>query len=111
VITDQNGCSLTVQTTVFSNTTSVAELFAETDFTLFPNPATESVTLRCEGAFELGMVEGRILSVSGEIVQTQTVDFSNSNEVKIPLSELEKGVYFVELVKDGISTQRMIVKE
>lgn len=111
VITDQNGCSLTVQTTVFSNTTSVTELFAEADFTLFPNPATESVTLRRESAFELGTVELRVLSVSGEVVKTQEIDFSTNNQVTIPLSDLQKGVYFVELVKDGISTQRMIVKE
>lgn len=111
VITDQNGCSLTVQTTVFSNTTSVTELFAGTDFTLFPNPATESVTLRCENAFELGMIELRVLSVSGEVVKTQPVDFSNGKEIMIQLSELKSGVYFVKLDKDGVSTQRMIFKE
>ncbi|WP_343636130.1 T9SS type A sorting domain-containing protein [Fluviicola sp.] len=111
VITDQNGCSLTVQTTVFSNTTSVAELFAGTDFTLFPNPATESVTLRCENAFELGMIELSVLNVSGEVVKTQQVDFSNGKEVLIPLSELKSGVYFVELKKDGVSTQSMLVKQ
>lgn len=111
VITDQNGCSVTIQTTVFSNTTSVTELFAETDFTLFPNPASENVTIRYESGFELGTIELRILSVSGEVVRTQSVDFSHASEVMISLENLMKGTYFVELVKDGVSTQRMIVKE
>ncbi|MGV3612500.1 MAG: T9SS type A sorting domain-containing protein [Fluviicola sp.] len=111
VITDQYGCTLTIQTTVFSNTTSVGELFAETEFTLFPNPVTESVTLRCENAFELGRIELRILSVSGELVQTQMLDFSNTSEATISLENLSKGTYFVELQKDGVSTQRMVVKE
>ncbi|TSJ40117.1 T9SS type A sorting domain-containing protein [Fluviicola chungangensis] len=111
VITDQYGCSLMVQTTVFSNTTSLTELFAGADFTLFPNPATESVTLRCESGFELGTMEFRILSVSGELVQAQTVDFSNTDQVTIPLSDLQNGIYFVELEKEGVSTQRMIVKQ
>jgi len=111
VITDQNGCSLTIQTTVFSNTTSVGELFAETEFTLFPNPASENVSIRCESTFELGIIELRILSVSGELVRTQMLDFSNDKQVTIPLSDLENGVYFVELFKDGVSAQRMIVKE
>ncbi len=111
VITDQNGCSLTIQTTVFSNTTSVGELFAETEFTLFPNPATESVILRCESVFALGTIELRILSVSGELIRTQMLDFSNDNQVTIPLFDLKNGVYFVELAKDGVSARKMIVKE
>jgi hypothetical protein len=111
VITDQYGCTLSIQTTVFSNTTSVTELFAGTDFTIFPNPATESVTLRSESTFELGSIQLRILSVSGEVVKVQTADFSNGNQVVISLNDLQQGVYFVELDKDGVSTQRMIVKE
>ncbi len=111
VITDQNGCSVTVETTIFSNTTSVTELFAESQFTLFPNPAAEQVTIRSENAFELGAVELRVLSVSGEVVKKQVVDFSGSKEVSIPLSNLKNGVYFVELQKDGVSTQRMLVKQ
>ncbi len=111
VITDQNGCSLTVQTTVFSNTTSVTELFAASDFVLFPNPAKESVMLRFENAFELGMIELHVLTISGEVVKTQTVDFSNTNEVIVPISELQNGVYFVELIKDGVATRKMIIKQ
>lgn len=111
VITDQNGCSVTVTSTIFSNTTSVEEVFAGTDFSVFPNPATESVTLRCENSLELGVLDFRILSVSGEVVQTQPVDFSNGNQVTIPLTDLQSGVYFVELVKNGVSTQKMIIKE
>lgn len=111
VVTDQNGCNTSVQSTIFSNTTSLAELFAETDFSLFPNPASESITIRCENNLELGSLELRILSVSGEVVQTQAIDFSITNQVTIPLNGLQNGVYFVELVKDGVSTQRILVKQ
>lgn len=111
VITDQNGCSLTIQTTVFSNTTSVGELFAETEFSLFPNPVSKDVSIRCESTFELGIIELRILSVSGELVRTQQIDFSTTNQVIVSMDNLKNGVYFVELVKDGVSAQRMIVKE
>lgn len=111
VITDQNGCSISIQTTVFPNTTSVTELFAGTDFTLYPNPAMENIAIRSENAFELGKVEVRVLSVSGEVVKTQEADFSTSNEVQISLSELKNGVYFVELSKDGVSMQRLILKQ
>ncbi len=111
VITDQNGCMVTAQSTIFSNTTSVAELFAETAFTLFPNPASENVTIRYESTLELGKLELRILSVSGEVVSQQEVDFSNGNQVTIPLSNLKKGVYFLDLEKEGVSIQKLIIKQ
>jgi hypothetical protein len=111
VVTDQNGCSVTAQSTVFSNTTSVAELFAGTEFSLFPNPASESITLRYENSLELGMVNLRILSVSGEVIRAQQVDFSSSNQVMVPLSDLQNGTYFVELSKDGVSMQKVLVKQ
>lgn len=110
-VTDQNGCNTSVQSTVFSNTTSLAELFAETEFSLFPNPAAESVTLRCESKLELGSLTLRILNVSGEMVQTQEVDFSISNQVTILLNELRNGVYFVELEKDEVRLQKMVIKQ
>lgn len=111
VITDQNGCTVTVQGVIQSETTSLEELFAATAFSLYPNPASESVTLRYESNLDLGMVELRILSVSGETVQKRTVDFSNTNQLSISLSDLMKGVYFVELVKDGVLIQKLIVKQ
>lgn len=111
IVTDQNGCSVTVTSTIFSNTTSVEELFAGADFSLFPNPVSESMTISCESSLELGRIDLRILSVSGEIVQMQTIDFSTGNQVTIPLDDLQNGVYFIELAKDGVSTQRMIIKQ
>lgn len=109
-ITDQNGCSVSVQTTVFSNTTSVTELIAASHFVLFPNPASESVQLRCENAFELGSIELRIRSISGEVVRSQWIDLSNGKVVEVSLAGLKPGVYFVELAKEGVSTQKMLVK-
>jgi hypothetical protein len=111
VVTDQNGCDISVQSAIFSNTTSIEELFAATEFSLFPNPASESMTLRCESPFELGRIHLRILSLSGKLVQIQTVDFSSTNQVMVSLEELQDGVYFVELEKEGVRLQRIILKE
>lgn len=110
VITDQNGCTVSVQAVIQPETSSLEELFALTIFTLFPNPASESVTLRCESAFELGTINLRILSVSGEVVKTQKVDFSNTQEAVVSLTDLKNGVYFVELEKEGVRLQKMIIR-
>jgi hypothetical protein len=59
----------------------------------------------------LGRLNLRILSVSGEVVQTKTIDFSTGNQITIPLNDLQNGVYFIEFAKEGVSMQRMIVKQ
>ena len=51
------------------------------------------------------------LDVYKRQVQTQVIDFSITNQVTIPLNGLQNGVYFVELVKDGVSIQRILVKQ
>nr|WP_294862634.1 T9SS type A sorting domain-containing protein [uncultured Fluviicola sp.] len=111
VVTDQNGCNTSVQSTIFSNTTSLAELFAGMEFPLYPNPASESITIRYENNVELGKVNLRILSVSGEEVQTQSIDFSTTNEATISLDEFQNGVYFVELSKDGAVVRKLFIKK
>lgn len=110
VITDQNGCSVTVQAIIQSETTSLNELFAESTVSFFPNPASENLTIQLESAKSLEMIELRILSVSGEVVKAQQVDFSGTNQVMISLNELQNGVYLVELEKDGVFIRKMIVK-
>lgn len=111
VITDQNGCSVSVEAVVQSETASVEELFAATAFTLYPNPAAESVSLRYQSTLELGTVTLRILSVSGEVVRTQILDLPAENEVTIPLSDLQNGTYFIELQKDGVRLQQLVIKQ
>ncbi|WP_343747591.1 T9SS type A sorting domain-containing protein [Fluviicola sp.] len=111
VITDHSGCTVSVSVIIQSETTSLEELFAATTFSVFPNPASENLTIRCENQLKPGMVDCRILSVSGEVVQTQAVNFTNTSQVTIPLNGLRNGVYFVELEKDGVKLQKLVVKE
>ncbi|MNK25806.1 Endonuclease/Exonuclease/phosphatase family protein [compost metagenome] len=111
VVTDQNGCTVSVQGVIQSETTSLEELFAATAFSLYPNPASEHVILRYESKLDLGSVALRVLSVSGEVVLTQNVDLSAGKEVTVSLRDLQNGTYFVELQKEGVSFQRMIVKQ
>lgn len=111
VITDQNGCSVSVNVTVQSETTSLEELFAATEFNFYPNPVNDKLTIQANSVKELGLVEFQIVSVSGEVVQTQFIDFSNNGQETISLENLKSGVYFGKLTKDGISMQRLFVKQ
>ncbi|MNU76945.1 Endonuclease/Exonuclease/phosphatase family protein [compost metagenome] len=111
VVTDQNGCTVSIEATVQSETTSLEELFATTEFSFFPNPVSDNLTIQTKSAKALGMVEFHILSVSGEVVRTQMIDFSNTDQATVSLENLKSGVYFVELRKTGVSVQKLFVKQ
>ena len=70
-----------------------------TSVTLFPNPASESVTLKGEN---LGMV--RVFNVMGQKVEEFE---ANGNELRINTTSYENGVYFV---KAGEQTLKVVVR-
>lgn len=111
VITDQGGCTVSVTVIIQSETSAVEELFAASNFTVFPNPAGENLTLRYENGLDLGVVNLRILSVSGDVIRTERIDFTHVNQATVSLENLKHGVYFVELEKGGVSLQKLVVKE
>ena len=74
------------------------------DIVLYPNPATSNVTLRgVEAGSQVSVVD-----MNGRMVR----DFqATSNDVRIDVSTLAKGAYFVRVVNDKVnSIQKLIVR-
>lgn len=96
-VTDSNGCTTTEWVDI-STTTGVLNISFKTEFAFFPNPANEEITLKIEGNIKEPRVE--IYDISGR--KLKEVSNIKGNEVKISLTNLSKGVYFVKLVdKEG----------
>lgn len=69
--------------------------------TVFPNPANEEVNIVTEGEVMWGMAQ--VVDLSGKVVKNFTISdvmSQNTNFVKINLSELNAGVYFVRFKTD-----------
>lgn len=74
-------------------------------FQLFPNPATESVTLNVPDQLLDGTV--RVLDMTGKTVfHTQL----NMHQIAIDLTAFNQGAYIVEIQKDGKSYTSRLVK-
>ncbi|HYG51232.1 MAG TPA: T9SS type A sorting domain-containing protein [Flavobacteriales bacterium] len=75
-------------------------------FIIFPNPASNNVTIRCETLIE----QLDVCDLSGRTVYTSTID---ANNAIIPVnSSWDKGIYFVRLVTDkGISTEKLVIEK
>ncbi len=100
--TDANGCSNTASVTVQVDVCSgVEEAGAATEpLLVFPNPATERVTLRWNSA----AAELLVYDVTGRIIST--VDVHNSRQYELDLTNYAVGVYYA-VVKTGTETLRV----
>ena len=77
--------------------------FSETNFDLYPNPATKSLTIETS---KNATVE--IVNMQGQLVKAIP---NISNKTSIDISGLQDGMYFVKLTTDEGSVVRKFVKE
>lgn len=70
---------------------------------VFPNPASDFIFLNFE---KLGDYEIRIFDVNGKLVKKFEIKNSNSKEINI--SELNSGIYFIELKSDIVQVSKFI---
>jgi PKD repeat protein len=82
------------------------------NFELFPNPATENVTVALDlpedKKIEITLVD--ILGRTVSYIDPQTLTNGN-HEINIAVSDLAKGVYFVQINMDHISSTKKIIIE
>ncbi len=92
-----------------NNTTGLEGLTSE-GFSIYPNPATDNVTVEFEaqnGTYEISIVDltGRVMTA------TSLTNVSGAQEVVLPISELASGNYLVNIVKNGVKfTEKIIVQ-
>lgn len=72
------------------------------DFALYPNPATEIITIKCEDAISI-----RIFQMDGQLVGEQSLLATQ----QVDIANLVAGTYLVEVVtSNGIGRSRMVKK-
>ncbi len=93
-----------------SNNTTGLEVLTTEGFSIYPNPATDAVTVAFEaqdGTYDISIVDltGRVLTA------TSLSNVSGAQEVVLPTSQLASGNYLVAIVKNGVKfTQKIIVQ-
>ncbi|MCW3083590.1 MAG: hypothetical protein JWP12_956 [Bacteroidetes bacterium] len=97
---DYNAPVITNQTlnTIAVNA-SVAEMKTNNMISIYPNPATEEITIAMEHAENITAIN--IYDLQGRLVQTEAVNKNNTVQ-KVMIGNLMNGIYFIELKKtDG----------
>lgn len=72
---------------------------------LYPNPANESISISTKG---IVMQKVELMNIAGQVISSILV---NDKLVKMDVSDLSSGVYFVKVyAEEGISTKQLVVK-
>ena len=79
------------------------------ELVLFPNPTKNSVTIK--GMKSTNDLKVGIIDITGRVLLNQ-VDITTSNkEVKIDMSKLSSGTYFITLDSNDFSTVKKVIKK
>ena len=69
---------------------------------LFPNPTTGNVNLKAIGDVFQGNVHVMVTDIQGRVITQVTENFSGGNLVQFNMSNLTRGIYFVNIMgEDG----------
>ncbi len=107
-----SGCTArdTVNIT-FNNCTGLGEIDADLNVNLFPNPATDFVTIEIIDKYNQGNLKLEILNSIGQVVASKSIE--NSNEkVIMDVNNFSKGIYLVRVSSDRIyMTKKLIIQK
>ncbi|MCE3228864.1 MAG: Secretion system C-terminal sorting domain [Bacteroidetes bacterium] len=101
--TDAASCTTCTGFTVTAQPpTGISENTIDNNLTIFPNPASSEITLQVTQGTEISLV--RILDLSGRNISEHSVSYLRN--VKLDISKLTNGLYYLEVYGQNNSIQR-----
>ncbi|MBQ9312764.1 MAG: T9SS type A sorting domain-containing protein [Bacteroidales bacterium] len=103
-VNDEKGTSKEVRFTTTGTGVGLADGVENINVTVYPNPATDYVSVS-----SLNLInEVTLFNSLGQSVYTNTV---KANGYNIPVSNLQKGVYFIQVkTQNGVASKRVVVE-
>ncbi len=91
--------------------TSTKNLLASNSVSIYPNPATDEVTLNWNRPESLKNVALTIYDISGKEVIRQTIQVFPNQKIRIPIKGISSGIYQVILNTEiGIVAEKLIIQ-
>jgi hypothetical protein len=85
------------------------EITTAEDVRIYPNPANAELFVEC-GSLTQGKVQLRISDLLGKEIQVNSFDAVDGfNQFKMDVSQLQKGIYLVEIISNNTSTTSKLV--
>lgn len=98
------------ETTTFSNVVVVEnnKIDATINFTIYPNPTNSVANVHITSKISSNIVLN-VYNALGELLKTENISYAE-NTIAVNLSTYVKGVYFIELLVNGNSKTKRVVK-
>jgi len=80
---------------------------ASAAFIVFPNPATDMITIQCSSDKEMDKIE--LMDIQGKLKQAQSS--GNSTEKQLDISMLPGGIYFIKITSGKDVVYKKVVKD
>ena len=88
-------------------TLSVTDIPVQVDFNLYPNPATDNITIKLND-YPNNNQTIRVIDITGKLLMMEKI---TSHSTVLDVSQFKKGVYFVTLFSDkGQKTRKLVVQ-
>ena len=101
--TASSGCSEVFRQSITLVTCAGIEEVSSANFTVYPNPANDVVTVSLADNTQNGSIV--LTSADGKVIETR--NFTNSSVESFDVKSLTSGVYFFQV---GNTTQKVIIK-
>ncbi len=98
VIVTQNGCSDT-SSCITMDILNLDEETKGTNWTIYPNPAQESVTVTSGQNIENTSI--KVFNLNGAQLPVSMIQSSEAKSIEININHLPNGIYFVNLISEG----------
>ena len=117
-----NGCTPMARTYSYSSTRSnivddaglitigINALAITNDFTLYPNPTTDEISILFKQVNGISSKIIEIMDITGRIIISKQIIVNNGDIEKVNLSELSHGVYMVKIKDENSEVTERIVK-
>ena len=104
IVTDSNGCINSDTIIIYTFIDGIDEnKNIYTQCYIYPNPATENITIKMNNDIK----SLQLINLIGQVIMEKQV---NTNEIKVTLSGIEPGLYFLKMkVENGIITRKITI--
>ncbi|MGY2132163.1 DUF4394 domain-containing protein [Hymenobacter sp. HD11105] len=104
-----NGIAFAITGTVLSNNKASEKVSAQVE--VFPNPATNMVSINLPASLSKQSVEATLVNALGQSVLRRTLSARDGSSKSMSLNGVAKGVYMLQLsTSEGVVSKRLIVR-
>jgi len=106
-----NGYQAKTVTVAPGTSTGINETSFDESIFIFPNPASEHITVNFKLANNSDIITLFITDATGRILRTKNIDDLKTGSVSFDIKDLASGIYFIRLSSDTRNTTRAFVKQ